>query len=136
MQVCYTGVAMAEQDIEAVRQQIESKRAEAGADMSAPYERGEVHAAVGEQIKQVIPSYAPTDSTSAGSAGDVPSYQDPALATAVQELVNIAFTQSLPQAIAKAEQYKNPALVDAFHDVLADQLHQELLNRHKIEPAP
>lgn len=102
--------------------------------LPAPYERADVHAAVGEQIKQVLPSYQSAAPSAGG--GDVPSYQDPALASTVQDLVNVAFTQSLQEAIAKAVDSKNPALIDALHDVLADQLHQELLNRKKIEPAP
>lgn len=122
------------EQIAALEQQLAQKRTEAGADTSAPYERAEVHAAVGEQIKQVVPSYQPT--APATDAADVPSYQDPAIASTVQDLVNVAFTQSIQQAITQAVASKNPAIVDALHDVLADQLHQELLNRHKIEPAP
>jgi hypothetical protein len=122
---------MAEQDIESIRQQIEAKRVEAGADTSVPYERAEVHAAVGEQIQQAMPTVPPASPPPADAA-----QPDPALASSVQDLVNIAFTQDLTQAITKAVQTGNPALIDAFHDVLADQLHQELLNRHKVEPAP
>jgi dGTP triphosphohydrolase len=123
-----------QEQIAALEQQLAQKRTEAGADASAPYERAEVHAAVGEQIKQVVPSYQPA--APAATISDVPSYQDPAIAQTVQDLVNVAFTQSIQQAITQAAASKNAAIVDALHDVLADQLHQELLNRHKIEPAP
>ena len=125
-----------QEQIAALEQQLAAKRAEAGADTSAPYERAEVHAAVGEQIQQIMPSYPSTDSGQVQPPSDVPGYQDPALASTVQDLVNVAFTQSLQQAITQAVASKNPALIDALHDVLADQLHQELLNRKKIEPAP
>jgi hypothetical protein len=53
----------------------------------------------------------------------------------VQQLVNIAFTQSLAAAVAQAVKNGNPALIDAFHDVLADELHKELLARQKLAPA-
>jgi hypothetical protein len=128
-----TAGALQEQ-IAALEQQLAAKRAEAGGDTSAPYERAEVHAVVGEQIKEAMPSYQPAPSVAAPT--DVPGYQDPALASTVQDLVNVAFTQSIQQAITQAVASKNPALIDALHDVLADQLHQELLNRKKIEPAP
>lgn len=125
-----------EQQIAALEQQLAAKRAEAGADANAPYERAEVHAAVGEQIKEIMPSYPSTGSGQVQPASDVPGYQDPAIAGTVQDLVNVAFTQGLQQAITQAVASNNPAVVDALHDVLADQLHQELLNRKKIEPAP
>ena len=122
-----------ESQIQELEQALATKRAELGTDSAAPYERAEVHAAVGEQIQQVVPTYqAPV----AAADPDLPSWQDPALAETVQALVNVAFTQSLQEALAQALKSGNPALIDAFHDVLVDQLHQELLNRQKIQPMP
>ena len=121
-----------EAEIQRLEQQLAQKRTERGADASAPYERTEVQAAVGEHIQQAVPSYQP----SASSGGTVPSYQDPALAASVQQLVNTAFTKSIKDALMEALKSGNPALIDAFHDVLVDELHQELLNRQKLQPAP
>lgn len=133
---------MAEQTSEALQSQITElerqlaeKRVEAGSDTSAPYERAEVHAVVGKQIQQVMPSYQASASATPADAS-TPSWQDPALAGPVQELVNVAFTQGLQQAVDKAVKSGNPALIDALHDVIVDQLHQELLNRQKLQPAP
>ena len=124
-----------EHQISELQRQLATQRVEKGADTSAPYERAEVHAVVGEQIQQAMPSYQiPVSATSDGSS--VPSWQDPALSDSVQGLVNVAFTQSLQQAIDQAVKTENTALIDAFHDLLVDQLHQELLNRQKLEPAP
>ena len=124
-----------EHQISELQRQLAAQRVEKGADTSAPYERVEVHAVVGEQIQQAMPSYQiPVPAPSDGSS--VPSWQDPALAGSVQGLVNVAFTQSLQQAINQAVKTENAALIDAFHDLLVDQLHQELLNRQKLEPAP
>jgi len=133
---------MAEQTSEALQSQITelekqlaARRVEQGTDTSAPYERAEVHAAVGEQIRQVMPLYQAPAPVPAAS-GAVPSWQDPALVNAVQSLVNVAFTQGLQQAVDQAAKSGNPALIDALHDVLVDQLHQELLNRQRLQPAP
>ena len=122
-----------EQQIQQLERELAQKRTELGMDVTAPYERSEVHATVGEQIRDAVPSYQPSTK---GRGGDVPSYQDPALAQSVQELVTVAFTQSIQAAILQAAASHNPALLDALHDVLVDQLHQELVARQKIQPAP
>ena len=129
---------MAEYNPEAVQAEIidlerrlQEKRAEQGGDAAAPYERSEVHAVVGEKIQQSLPSHQPAPDT-----GGTQSWQDPALAGSVQQLVNVAFTQNVQAAIDQAIASGNPALIDALHDVLADELHAQLLERRKIEPAP
>lgn len=122
-----------ENQIVQLERDLAQKRAELGMDAAAPIERDEVHAAIGNQIKQAVPTY---QAPAVPSAQNVPSWQDPALAAQIQELVNIAFTQSLQDAIAQAVKTGNPALLDALHDVLVDQLHQELLNRQKLQPTP
>lgn len=126
-----------EQQIADLQRQLDAARAEGGGDAGAPYERREVHTAVGEQIRQQVPSYNPgaAQQGAAPTGSDVPSYQDPALASQVQELVNVAFSHGVPEAIARAVKIGNTALIDALHDVLADELHQELLARQKVQPA-
>jgi hypothetical protein len=126
-----------QQQIAELERQLAAKRAESGSDATVPYERSEVHAAVGEQIQQAMPPMQTVQPVqSAPSSGDsVPSWQDPALADTVQRLVNVAFTQSVQDAIKQAVASGNAALIDAFHDVLTDQLHQELLNRKKVDAA-
>ena len=126
--------AALQSQIAELERQLAAKRAETGSDATAPYERAEVHAAVGEQIQQAMPSYqVPTSKPAAGAA--TPSWQDPALVAPLQDLVNVAFTSSVKTAIDKAVGTGNAALIDALHDVLTDQLHQELLNRNKVEAA-
>jgi len=133
---------MAESNPEAVTQEIaelerrlREKRAELGTEQTAPYERAEVHQAVGERIRETVPDYQPKAAAPVPTS-DTPSWQDPALSDAVQQLVNVAFTQNLQAAIDQAVASGNPALIDALHDVLADELHQQLLERQKIQPAP
>ncbi len=124
-----------QQEIADLERKLQEKRAELGAESAAPYERAEVHAEVGERIQQAGPGFQPQQ-THATPAGDVPSWQDPRLADAVQQLVNVAFTESLQAAIDKAVASGNPALLDALHDVLTDELHAQLLERQKVAPAP
>jgi hypothetical protein len=122
-----------ESQILKLEQEIAQKRAELGVDVVAPVERAEVQEAIGEQIQEVAPEHpikAPAED------GEGPSWQDPALAAQVQELVNVAFSTSIQEAITQAVAAGNPALVDALHDVLVDQLHQELVNRKKLQPTP
>ena len=51
----------------------------------------------------------------------------------LQHLVNLAFEQGLLMAIDHARKMNDPYLLDAFHDVLADKLYQELVAQHKLE---
>lgn len=123
------------QEIAALQEQIAQKRAELGQDASAPYERGEVHAVVGEKIQQQASGVPLPVAPSSGSGSDLPSWQDPAIAMAVQELVTVAFTKGVDEAISQAFKSGNAAVMDALHDVLADELHQELVNRQLVQQA-
>lgn len=125
-------LAQMEEQLAQLQEAIAAKRGETGGDAAAPYEREEVHAALGEQIAAAVP--APQVPVSA-TAGDVPSWQDPALAGTVQQLVQVAFTQGVGAAVEQAVRSGNAALVDALHDILADELHAELLARQKVAPA-
>jgi hypothetical protein len=128
-----------QQEIALLEQQLAAKRAELGQESDAPYERAEVHAALGERIGQegAAPSAPPppAPSAAAGQAGSAASWQDPALAQQVQALVTVAFTQGVQQAIQQAVKTGNAALIDALHDILADELHAELISRQKVAPA-
>jgi hypothetical protein len=117
-----------------------AKRAELGNESDAPYEREEVHAVLGERIEEEVSGpegVAPATIPAAGSdlGGDIPSWQNPALATQVQQLVDLAFSRGVGPAIQAATKTNNAELIDAFHDLLADELHRELLERGKIAPA-
>lgn len=63
----------------------------------------------------------------------LPSYLLEELKPKVQELVNLVFEKSLEEGIKRARETKNPALIDAFHDALVDELYNYLLERKKIE---
>ena len=47
--------------------------------------------------------------------------------------MNDAFANSIASAAKKARDTNNPALMDAFHDALVDQLFDHLVERGKLE---
>ena len=127
-----------EQQIADLEQQIKDKRSSLEKLPSAvenlPSDKEILHEVVGEKIQGNIPQYsphAPTSSTLNQATDDIPSYLYPDLKDKVQELVNIAFTKSINEAIKIAS--SNPALLDAFHDVLVDELYDMLIERRKIQ---
>lgn len=94
---------------------------------------------VGEKIQEMAPAASAgqtlpvTPAPLPPPSAQAPSYLSGDLKGAVQQLVNIAFTDSLTSAIKAVHKLNNPALLDAFHDVLADQLYDTLVERGKLE---
>lgn len=134
------GQSTIEQQISNLEQQIREKRAilksEVGGEaegqvFEGPSEKEIIHSIVGEQIQQKMPNH-PVRSSSQ-SSGTSALYQDPDLQPLVQDLVNIAFNKGIPEAVKEASRSKNPALIDAFHDVLVDELYSALIERKKLE---
>ncbi|HXV26601.1 MAG TPA: hypothetical protein VD862_01025 [Candidatus Paceibacterota bacterium] len=125
--------AQLEQQIADLEQELAAKRQalESGGTERMPSDEELVHRSVGEKIQQKMPSYQPAPQPSGGTA----SWQDPAIAQQVQTLVNIAFSKGMDDAIAEAVKSGNAALIDAFHDLLRDQLVAELAKRGKFNPA-
>ncbi len=66
-------------------------------------------------------------------AHDVSSYASDDLHAKVQELVELAFAKSLTEAIELAKATQNAALIDAFHDVMVDELYDHLVETGKLE---
>ena|SRR3989338_9222973 len=128
-----------QQEIAQLEQQLAEKRAslEQGASetgQEAPHEKEILRQVVGEKIQEYAPSYQPSrPSPVAVPNDDKQSYNNPQLIEKVQELINIAFDKSIGDAVRAATQSGNPALIDAFHDVIVDQLYDTLLERKKLE---
>ena len=53
----------------------------------------------------------------------------------LQHLVDVAFHEGVLVAIEEARKLNEPFLLDAFHDLLVDKLHDELVARDKIKQA-
>ena len=99
---------------------------------SAP-EKEILKSLLGEKINQQAPAYQVKPSPKPLTDGDVPSYLDPAIKSKVDELIKIVFDISLEEGIQRAVKGNNPALIDAFHDILADELYAKLLESRKLE---
>ncbi|MBI2626433.1 MAG: hypothetical protein HYW69_02485 [Candidatus Nealsonbacteria bacterium] len=52
----------------------------------------------------------------------------------VGALVSLVFEKGLEEAIAVAKQLDNPAILDEFHDILADRYYKELIEKKIIKP--
>ena len=129
-----------EQQIAQLEQQIQEKKAALGQDQrsdqeSIPSDKEVLHQVIGERIRQQVPTYYPQQRTQKPTNTDPndPSYLTEELKDKVQELVNLVFTKSLEEGIKEATGSNNPALIDAFHDVLVDELYGALLERKKVE---
>jgi len=133
------GSGKIEQDIVNLEKKLQEKKAalERGKSETKeelPSEKEMLREVVGEKIQEQAPSYQakpqPSDTTGHGS----PSYLSPELNDKVQDLVNVVFNKSLEEAIKEATETNNPALIDAFHDALVDQLYNDLVERKKVKP--
>ena len=127
-----------EQEIADIEQRLAEKKAELG--------KEEVGAALKEQVQEKVPEYLPRPSAEiepqrieqpsptlpAQPIAEPPSYFSEELKSKVQELVNMAFAKSIEEAVKEASKSNNPALIDAFHDVLVDQLYNTLIERGKL----
>jgi len=124
-----------EQELVKLEQEYAQKRAEiesrekVGEVREVPPEKETVREVVREQIEAApappVQTTPPSDDTS--------SYQRPELQAHVQELINLAFERSIKEAIDKVKASHNPALIDAFHDALVDNLYNELVERGQIK---
>lgn len=52
----------------------------------------------------------------------------------VGALISLVFEKSLEEAILVAKQLDNPAILDEFHDILADRYYKELIEKKIIKP--
>ena len=128
--------ATIEQEIAQLEKQLQEKKANLGQqpEQKEPSPDKEVlREVIGEKIQQHAPAYVPKSALPPRD-DDNTSYIAPELKDKIQELVNHVFQNSLEQGIKEAVKSKNPALIDAFHDVLVDQLYDTLLERKKIDP--
>ncbi|MEK7151086.1 MAG: hypothetical protein AAB784_00015 [Patescibacteria group bacterium] len=136
-----------EQEIAQIERDLASKRAaleeqqRAGTIKDLPHEKETLREVVREQYAMPAPTVQqPTPLASSGQTitppppvADSPSYLSPELKEKVQELVNVAFSQTPDAAIKQALATNNAALIDAFHDALIDELYNHLLERGKLQ---
>ena len=122
-----------EQDIIELEKQIEAKRAALGMEKS---EKEALHEVVGEKIQQHVPQYlpqSPTPSSPAPIIAEPPSYLSQELKNKVKEIVQLVFDKNLEEGIKEAGKSGNMALIDAFHDILVDELYNQLIEKRKLD---
>lgn len=135
-----------EQEIAQIEQDLASKRAalerqqQFGQITEVPHEKETLREVVREQYAPPAPvQQQPMAPATSGQAATLPppvveppSYLSPELKEKVQELVNLAFSQTIEIATKQARATNNAALIDAFHDALVDELYNYLLERGKL----
>lgn len=132
-------IAQIENDLAAKRAVLERQKQE-GSLPELPHEKETLREVVVERLNPSVPaSVQPAPAAPAQPvvlpppAVEPPSYLSPELKDMVQVLVNDAFTTSIDDAIKKARSTNNPALIDAFHDALVDELYGQLVERGKLK---
>lgn len=123
-----------EHDIAELERQIQEKRAVLGQERP---EKEVVHEIVGERIQQHVPQYQPQPQTPVAgppvvSQVDPPSYLSQELKDKIQKIVQLVFSKNLDEGIKEAAKTGNMALIDAFHDILTDELYDQLIEQRKL----
>lgn len=121
-------------ELEALRERVEQLESQLKKEQSVTPEKTEK--AVKQEIKsyleelQQIPATAAPLATrdEADEINKFPASQQ------VGALVALVFEKSLGEAIAVARQLDNPAILDEFHDILADRYYKELVEKKIIKP--
>ena len=127
----YTGTI--EYDIANLEKQLQEKKA------ALEHERSDkdiLHEVIGEKIQEHIPQYlpsAPSTQTQTPRATEPPSYLGQDLKDKIQEIIKLVFDKNLEEGIKEAGRQNNPALLDAFHDILTDELYDQLIEKRKID---
>lgn len=119
-------------DIAELERQLQEKKAVLGQERP---EKEIFHEIVGDKIKEHAPQYQPSPSavaTPTPQAIEPPSYLSQELKDKIQEIVKLVFSQNLDEGIKEAAKTGNMALIDAFHDILTDELYNQLIEQRKL----
>lgn len=136
----------AEQEIAELERLLAEKRAalgmrkEAGGVEELPHPKEVLREVLREKIAKTpglaVPPAAvspPSQKPPQAREEETPSYDSEELRPKVQELVEYAFQKSLEGAIKIAKSADNAALLDAFHDIIVDELYDYLVEQKKLE---
>ena len=122
-------------EIEALRQRIE--QLEAQIKKEQPFvspEKGE------KAVKQEIKSYLrelqsmPSAAAPLATRDEAKEIDKFPASQQVGALVSLVFEKGLGRAISVARQLDNPAILDEFHDILADRYYKDLIDKKIIKP--
>ena len=123
------------EDIKWLESQLESKKKELA---EGSIEQGQEREIVKEVIKETTtekPSMsAPVSKLSEDGANkSALEKKEKEHGEVIQNLVEIAFSKNLLSALKVAESLNNPHILDEFHDILADEYYQKLLDARKLK---
>ncbi len=124
-------IAELEKQLEAKKAALEHDKTETGME-GGPSEKEILHDVVGQKIQEHIPAYLPTTQVPISITPEPPSYLSQELKNKVKEIIDLVFAKNLDEGIKEAGKSGNPALVDAFHDMLVDELYDQLIEKRKI----
>ena len=122
-----------EHDIAELEKRLEEKRAALGQEKS---EKEILHEVVGEKIKEHVPTYSsssPSVTIPPPTQVEPPSYLAQDLKDKIQSVVDLVFSKNLEEGIKEAAKSGNPAFIDAFHDILTDELYDQLIEKRKLD---
>lgn len=134
-----TSVKTIEHDIAELEHQLAEKKAALGHELS---DKEVLHGIVGEKIKEHVPEFIPgsskpaelpTSQPPAPLTLETPSYLAQELKDKIQAIINIVFEKNLEEGIKEVAKSGNIALIDAFHDVLVDELYSQLVEKNKLD---
>src|SRR3989344_3713728 len=122
------------EDIKWLERQLEAKKRElAGGGPETKEEREIVKEVIKETVTDKPNASAPAAKLSDNDAKkSVLDLKEKEHGDIIQNLVQIAFSKNLLSALKVAESLNNPHILDEFHDTLADQYYQKLLNARRV----
>lgn len=137
-----SSVATIEHDIADLEHRLAEKKAALSHEIS---DREVIHGIIGEKIKEHVPQYSvgqnqqnqsgqlPNTGTPKSITVEPPSYMSDELRDEVRRFIATVLDKNLEEGIKEAASSKNPALMDAFHDILVDELYGQLIERRKLQ---
>ena len=128
-----------EQDIADLERKLEEKKAVLEHEKT---EKDVLHGIVGEKIQEHVPQYSPavgqtsptlpTTQAPLSITTEPPSYLSQEFKDKIQEIVKLVFEKNLDEGIKEAAKTGNMHFIDAFHDILTDELYNQLIEKRKI----
>lgn len=122
-------------DIEALKQRVEQLEAQLKKEQPLVSPEKE-EKAVKQEIKSYLRELQSMPSTAAPLAtrDDAKEIDKFPASQQVGALISLVFEKGLGKAISVARHLNNPAILDEFHDILADRYYKELIEKKIIKP--
>ncbi len=118
-----------EQDIADLEHKLQEKKAALEHEKS---EKDILHGIVGEKIQEQVPQYLPTAKAPTPVTAEPSDNITQEIKDKVAEIVKIVFDKNLDEGIKEASKDGNMAVIDEFHDVLTNELYDQLIAQRKL----